>query len=151
MPIDRSEGGDELVRIACEPGPERLDDGVLGENYVEVLTSDNLDDLLNVRHMDDLNAARQEIEAGNARAVVYVPEGFSDALISTSSDNEPASASVEVYTDPAANISPFIIQSIVEQITAGANTMLLEEFIVYAKGHPGVWFARCIDIARWWL
>ena len=27
----------------------------------------------------------------------------------------------------------------------------LEEFITYAKGHPGVWFARCIDIARWWL
>ena len=28
---------------------------------------------------------------------------------------------------------------------------ILREFIKYAKGHPRVWFARCIDIAEWWL
>ena len=27
----------------------------------------------------------------------------------------------------------------------------LEEFVRYAKSFPGVWFARRIDIARWWL
>jgi len=27
----------------------------------------------------------------------------------------------------------------------------VERFLQYAKGHPGVWFARRIDIARWWL
>jgi peptidoglycan/xylan/chitin deacetylase (PgdA/CDA1 family) len=27
----------------------------------------------------------------------------------------------------------------------------LERFIDYAKGHEGVWFARRIDIANWWL
>jgi peptidoglycan/xylan/chitin deacetylase (PgdA/CDA1 family) len=27
----------------------------------------------------------------------------------------------------------------------------LEEFVRYAKSFPGVWFARGIDIARWWL
>lgn len=26
----------------------------------------------------------------------------------------------------------------------------LKEFLRYAKGHPKVWFARCIDVARWW-
>ena len=26
----------------------------------------------------------------------------------------------------------------------------LERFIQYAKGFPGVWFARRSDIARWW-
>ena len=31
------------------------------------------------------------------------------------------------------------------------NAAALEEFIKYAKGHQGVWFTRCIDIARWWL
>jgi ABC-2 type transport system permease protein len=102
-----------------------LDDGVLGENYVQVLTSENLDDLLNVRQMDNLAEARKEIEAGDARAVLYIPAGFSDTLIASDSEDEVASATVELYTDPAANISPFIIQSIVEQITAGANTILL--------------------------
>ena len=27
----------------------------------------------------------------------------------------------------------------------------VERFLQYAKGHQGVWFARRIDIARWWL
>ena len=117
------------------------DDGVLGENYVEVLSSPDLDELLNVRYFDDLGEARQEIEAGNARAVVFIPEDFSNTLIPTDSQQEAenASATVELYTDPAANISPFIIESIVEQITAGANTILLastvatDEVINYAE------------------
>jgi hypothetical protein len=29
--------------------------------------------------------------------------------------------------------------------------LALEEFIKHAEGHRGVWFARCIDIVRWWL
>ena len=102
-----------------------LDYGVLGDNYVDVLLSEELDDLLNVRQMDDLAAARQEIEGGRARAVVYIPADFSDILNAAPVDDEPISGSVEVYTDPAANISPFIIQNIVEQITSGANTILL--------------------------
>lgn len=28
---------------------------------------------------------------------------------------------------------------------------VLEKFLEYAKGHPGVWFSRCIDIADYWL
>lgn len=30
------------------------------------------------------------------------------------------------------------------------RTKVLEEFLHYAKGFPGVWFARGIDVARWW-
>ena len=32
-----------------------------------------------------------------------------------------------------------------------ARARVLGEFIRYAKGFPGVWFARCIDVARWWV
>lgn len=32
-----------------------------------------------------------------------------------------------------------------------AMAWMLERFLRYAKGLPGVWFARRIDIARWWL
>ena len=31
------------------------------------------------------------------------------------------------------------------------RSMAVERFLEYAKGHPDVWFARRIDIARWWL
>ena len=32
-----------------------------------------------------------------------------------------------------------------------ARATAVEDFIRYAKSHPGVWFPRRIDIARWWL
>ena len=31
------------------------------------------------------------------------------------------------------------------------RAIVLREFLRYAKGHPGVWFPRCIDVARYWL
>ena len=31
------------------------------------------------------------------------------------------------------------------------RSMAVERFLQYAKSHPGVWFARRVDIARWWL
>lgn len=32
-----------------------------------------------------------------------------------------------------------------------ARALVLEEFLTWVKGLPGVWFARCRDIAEWWL
>ncbi len=32
-----------------------------------------------------------------------------------------------------------------------ARSMAVDRFLQYAKGFPGVWFARRVDIARWWL
>ncbi len=32
-----------------------------------------------------------------------------------------------------------------------ARSKAFERFLQYAKGFPGVWFARRVDIARWWL
>jgi peptidoglycan/xylan/chitin deacetylase (PgdA/CDA1 family) len=32
-----------------------------------------------------------------------------------------------------------------------ARAKQIERFIHYARGFPGVWFARRVDIARWWL
>jgi hypothetical protein len=32
-----------------------------------------------------------------------------------------------------------------------ANARFANEFLTYAKSQPGVWFARCIDVARHWL
>lgn len=32
-----------------------------------------------------------------------------------------------------------------------ARSRALDRFLRYARSHPGVWFARRDDIARWWL
>jgi ABC-2 type transport system permease protein len=104
-----------------------LDDGVLGQAYRDTLTSADLSDLLTVTEQSNLEAARAEIQNGDVRAVVYIPTGFTEALIPSAADFSQAerTATVQVFIDPTASVSPIIVQSIVEQVTAGINTVLL--------------------------
>lgn len=104
-----------------------LDDGQLGDIYEDTLNSEGLADLLALETMSDLDAAKQRIAEGELRAVIYIPPNFSASLLPDLSAAEIVlgSATVQVFTDPAADISPFIIKSIVEQITAGLNSALL--------------------------
>lgn len=102
------------------------DVGQLGQTYADVLGSDDLADLIDLRTMDDLDAAKAGIENGELRAVVYIPAGFSEDIIpSANSNSGPGEGSVQLFTDPTAEISPLIIESIVARITAGLNTVLL--------------------------
>jgi len=103
------------------------DEGQLGQIYEEALGSEGLEDLLALEKIADLGTAQQRIEAGELRAVVYIPPGFSASLIpaADAAEFEFEPVSVQVFTDPAADVSPFIVNSIVEQITAGLNGGLL--------------------------
>ena len=102
------------------------DKGLLGQVYSDVLTSQDLDDLLDVELMDNLEAAKTRVENGELRAVVYIPAGFTESLVPDSQNfSELGHASVKLFTDPAADVSPLIIESVVERITAGLNTVLV--------------------------
>ena len=103
------------------------DEGQLGLIYEEALGSQELGDLLSLETMEDLEAAKQRIEAGELRAVIYIPPGFSKNFVppAGATDFEFGTASVQVFTDPAADISPFIVKSIVEQISASLNSAML--------------------------
>jgi ABC-2 type transport system permease protein len=128
------------------------DDGDLGVIYEEALGSEDLSDLVALETMDDLDAAKARIEAGELRAVVYVPAGFTDSLLATDSAGafpEVGSATVQVFTDPAADISPAIIKSIVEQISTSLNTTLLSGQVsgVQAAQYAQLLGPRMADLA----
>lgn len=110
----------ENIRMALV----NLDDGELGQAYEDVLTSPDLQSLIALEITEDAEAAKARIESGELRAVLVIPAGFSETVIP---DNEGDSgmASVELYTDPAASVSPIIVKSIVERISASINTLLL--------------------------
>jgi ABC-2 type transport system permease protein len=102
------------------------DGGELSGIYTEIFLSDDLSDLFDVQTMQDYQAARALVQAGEIRGVIYIPPGFSEELIA--SMQEPGDVEplvVEVITDPAANVSPYIIKSVVDRITASLNTLLL--------------------------
>ena len=94
------------------------DQGELGQNVVDALISDDLADLLEPTLMDDLAAARQIIETGGTRAVIYIQSDFSDRL-HEANGAEAQTTAIQLYTDPAANVSPLIMRSIVDQIAGG--------------------------------
>jgi ABC-type Na+ efflux pump permease subunit len=103
------------------------DDGQLGQVYVDVLDGEDLNDLIDLQAMSDLDEAKRRIEIGELRAVIFIPAGFTDNLLLTSGSEIPelGQSSLELFTDPAADVSPLIVQSIVERITAGLNTVLI--------------------------
>jgi ABC-2 type transport system permease protein len=120
--LDTAETPIEDIAVALV----NLDEGVLGQVYEDALNSQGLADLLTMETMADLEAAQERIEAGELRAVIYIPAGFSESLIPNAADGfAMGTQTVQVFTDPAAEISPFIVESIVEQISAGLNTALL--------------------------
>ena len=93
------------------------DNGTQGEQFLDILTSDNLVDLLDVTEMDDLAAARELVQAGDARAAVYIPESFSEAV-----ENGGDASVIEFYADPGATLTPNIVRGVVTQIVTGFNT-----------------------------
>jgi len=130
-------GGQLTGEVAISDIPVVLvneDDGELGQVYVDVFNSDDLSDLFAPIEMDSFEDARQLVEAGEVRAVVHIPAGFSNAPLGTSLSPQ----SVELITDPASTITPFIIKSVVEQISAEINTLLIsgevgaEQVVAYA-------------------
>jgi ABC-2 type transport system permease protein len=101
------------------------DEGQLGQVYKDVLTSDSLSDLLDVTEMDDLAAARDQIEQGTVRAVLYIPAGFTEKVIPSATGASVGKTSLELYTDPTSTVAPVIVKSIIEQISAGISTVNL--------------------------
>lgn len=103
------------------------DDGQLGQVYIDVLDGQDLNDLIDLQITDNLEAAKRRIEIGELRAVIYIPADFSDNLLLANVSGFPqlGQATLELFTDPAADVSPLIVQSIVERITAGLNTVLV--------------------------
>lgn len=116
------------------------DDGRLGQAYADVLGGEDLDDLIDLQIMDDLDTAKTGIESGELRAVLYIPAGFSASIIPAANSTEgTGKGSVQLFTDPTSEISPLIIESIVERVTSGLNTVLLagdvsaESIVPYAQ------------------
>ena len=114
------------------------DEGELGQRFVDALTSDDLADLLEPTLMDDLDAAREIIETGGARAVIHIRPDFSRRL-DEADGTEAQTTAIQLYTDPAANVSPLIMRSIVDQVAGGfsiaaiSSQVSVEQILAHAE------------------
>jgi len=88
-----------------------------GQQYVDILVShppQELADLIAAESSTDIEAARQQVEDGDARAVLIIPPDFSSKVLT-------GEGQIELYYNPAAEIGATILISVVEQITASLN------------------------------
>lgn len=97
------------------------DEGAQGDQFIEILTSDNLTDLLDVTETSDLAAAREQVQAGEARAAILIPSSFS-AAVEGGERVDTAVSLIQFYADPGATLTPNIVRGVVTQLVNGFNT-----------------------------
>ena len=96
------------------PGGLRAD--TLSDLVIEILQSDDLRDLLEVRLVADEQAARQAVDSGQAQVALIIPEGFSRRFADLYSQS-----SLEFYQDPTLTLGPEIVESFLNQFMDGLS------------------------------
>ncbi|KAA3664971.1 MAG: ABC transporter permease [Chloroflexi bacterium] len=96
------------------------DNGELGQDFVDILSEGDLEELLAPTGMDDLAAARELVQQGEARAAVFIPENFSDVMMGQADASTPAI--IQFYPDPSATLTPNIVRGIIVQIVNGFSS-----------------------------
>ena len=82
----------------------------LSELVVEVLRSEDLADLLEVRLVNSAEEARAAVDSRQAQAAIIIPQGFSAQFGDLNGTSQ-----VEFYQDPTLTIGPEIVKSILSQ------------------------------------
>ncbi|HOE70550.1 MAG TPA: ABC transporter permease [Brevefilum sp.] len=91
-----------------------LDEGILGQTLVDVFTSPELEALVSPRLSTDLGAAQALVDSNQSAAVVCIPAGFSESLLSPRTQGSSA-APIEFYANPTMPNSAGFLRSLVDQ------------------------------------
>jgi ABC-2 type transport system permease protein len=128
------------------------DGGKLGDELVALLQSKDLDELVDPTVSDDPAAARNQVDANHAVAVIVIPAGFTDSIISPQGGTDAGTAvAIEVYANPAAPTSAGVIKTIVDgflsQVEVGrvAGEVIVTQLV--ASGRIRIQDAQAVGMA----
>ncbi len=85
-----------------------------GQTLVDVLTSADLSDLVQVTMTADPAAARVAVDQQQAGVALIIPAGFTAALFAPQGQ-----AAIELYQDPTLTLGPGIVKGLVQQFVDG--------------------------------
>jgi ABC-2 type transport system permease protein len=103
----------------------------LGDALADIFASEDLAELIAPTTVSDIAAARQQVLADEVAAAVIIPSGFTDAVLTGSSEI----VRVEVHANPARPLSAGVVQAIVEEFLsrvqsgAVAGRVTLEQLV----------------------
>ena len=125
---------DETVSIDASNGaPQR--DVNWGQQMYEVVLIDNvpegLDELIDTEIVTDVDAARQAVEDGDRDAVLIIPADFTANVLDPN-----AQGSVELFYNPANEITATVLISVIEQLTAQLNAGQAAQDILVGTNEP---------------
>ncbi|MBP6786236.1 MAG: ABC transporter permease [Candidatus Promineofilum sp.] len=99
------------------------DGGALAASLVDLLTGDDLSELLAPQLGNDETAAQEQVRQGDAAAAVIIPAGFSAALTPDPATGAlPDAVALRVYGDPGSPIGAGVVRSIVDEFTSRVQT-----------------------------
>ena len=98
------------------------DDGRLGQELVDLLTTPEMQDLLDASQMDNSQAARLKVDEDEVSAVVIIPPGFTHSILPEGEAIGSEVVQIEVYQNPSRSIGAGIVTSIVESFIAEVET-----------------------------
>ncbi|MBI3174417.1 MAG: ABC transporter permease [Chloroflexi bacterium] len=110
------EGGPEF-----QVNPKNIPGGraakTMGDLVVNILQSDEMADLIEVRFAADAVSARAAVDSQQAQVALIIPPDFSEQF----ADIEKGKAVIEFYQDPTLTIGPAIMRSILERFMDGMS------------------------------
>ena len=110
------EGGPEF-----QVNPRNIPDGraakTMGDLVVNILQSDEMSDLIEVRFAADAASARAAVDSQQAQVALIIPPDFSEQF----ADIEKGKAVIEFYQDPTLTIGPAIMRSILGRFMDGMS------------------------------
>ena len=117
-----------------------------GDLLVDMLRSEELDELLDVEVVADVASAKSAVDGQRAGVAVIIPPDFTSSLISSEGD-----ASVRLYQDPTLNVGPGIVKNIISQFIDGfAGSIIAREVATEQLTEDGLTVTQAItrDISR---
>lgn len=100
------------------------DSGEMGQALVDLLSSDDLQDLLETTTAANPAAARQQVDEDQAAAAVIIPAGFTASILPDASGKTGEVVMIKVYANPARPIGAGVVQSIVAGFLSQVETGL---------------------------
>jgi len=82
----------------------------MGGFLVEMLKSDGLRDIMEVKIVENADDAKSAVDNQIAGVAIIIPENFTDALITSN-----IATSIEFYQDPTLAVGPLIVKSVLGQ------------------------------------
>ena len=116
------------------------DGGPLAVSLADLLTGDDLGELLAPQRGDDETAALEQVRRGDAAAAVIIPAGFSAALTPDPATGDlPPAVALRVYGDPGSPIGAGVVRGIVEEFTNRVQTGVTTVQVDLIKGWTFKW------------